>query len=103
MRVYFRAEHNRMQSGAAEQVITGTSQMVKQASTLGEEWGVGFAQLAANLPLFESNQDRRKIVSPASLKSTEPGPMVSWIIAPRMRNQPARSLKESKSYASSRC
>ena len=92
MRVYFRAEHNRMQSGAAEHVITGTSQMVERASTLGEDWGVGFARLAANLPLYESNQERRKIVTPASLQSAEPGPMVSWIIAPRTQRRFAESL-----------
>ena len=92
MRVWFRAEHNRVQGGAAEHVVTGTSQMVEQASTLLEDWGASFAKLAADLPLHESDQDRRRVVTPASPQSIEPGPMVSWIIAPRTQRHSAESL-----------
>ena len=92
MRVCFRADHNRVRGGAVEHVITGTSQMVEQASTLSEDWGASFAQLAADLPLYESKLDRRKIVTQASPKSAEPGPMVSWIIAPRTQRRSAESL-----------
>ena len=33
MRVWFRAEHNRVQGGAMEHVVTGTGRMVEQPST----------------------------------------------------------------------
>ena len=59
---------------------------------LSEDWGASFAQLAADLPLNESKLDRRKIVTQASPKSAEPGPMVSWIIAPRTQRRFPESL-----------
>lgn len=92
MRVWFRAEHNQLQGGAVEHVVTGTSRMVEQVSTSAENWGAAFAKLAADLPLQEADQDRRRVVTPASPQSTEPGPMVSWIIAPRAQRRFAESL-----------
>jgi hypothetical protein len=67
MRVWFRAEHNR--------------------STPGEDWGVRFARFAAGLPLSESALGER-----ASSETAEPGPMVSWVVAPRTKVRFAQSL-----------
>ncbi len=92
MRVWFRAEHNQLQSGGVEHILSGTSRMVEAASTPVEDWGVRFAKLAADLPLNESDQDRRRVVTRASARTTEPGPMVSWIIAPRMQRRVAENL-----------
>jgi hypothetical protein len=92
MRVWFRAEHHRLRSGEAEHVVLGTSRMVEEASTLGEDWGVGFARFAAALPLNESDQVQRRLLTRVSPESTEPGPMVSWIIAPRTIGRFAESL-----------
>lgn len=86
MRVWFRAEHNRLPGGGVEHVVSGTSRMVEEASALGENWGVGFARFAAALALDESDKVQRRFLARASLEITEPGPMVSWIIVPRPKS-----------------
>jgi hypothetical protein len=92
MRVWFRAEHNRLQGGGVEHVVSGTSRMVEQASTPAEDWGVRFARCAAALPLNESDKIQRRVLTRVSPETTEPGPMVSWIITPRTKRRFAESL-----------
>jgi hypothetical protein len=92
MRVWFRAEHHRLRSGGVEHVVSGTPRMVEEVSMLGENWGVGFARFAAALPISGSQQVERRVLTRASPESTEPDPMVSWIIAPRSKGRVAESL-----------
>jgi hypothetical protein len=63
MRVWFRALHDKTADG--------------------REWGPAFARFAAAVPLAESSELPQKIMETATLPAEEPGPMVSWIIAPR--------------------
>lgn len=92
MRVWFRAEHNRLRGGGVEHVVSSTSRMVEQASTPGEDWGVRFARFAAALPLNESGNVQRRILRRVSRETAEPGPMVSWVIAPWSNGRFAESL-----------
>ena len=66
MRVWFRAIHKNRPDGG---------------------WAATFAKFATAVPLGEPGKFPAKIVETAALPSEEPGPMVSWIIAPRLRTQ----------------
>jgi hypothetical protein len=66
MRVWFRAIHKNRPDAA---------------------WAAAFARFATAVPLGEPGTFQEKLVETAELPSEEPGPMVSWIIAPRRRNQ----------------
>ena len=81
MRVRFRVEHSRLRNGGVERV-----------STLGEDWGVRFARCAAALSLDESDKVQRRVLTRLSPETNEPGPMVSWIIAPRTQRRFAENL-----------
>ena len=83
MRVWFRALHNKTANGQAERVMSGDERLVERAAALDGEWGPAFARFAAAVPLAKSSDLRQKIVETAALVSEDPGPMVSWIIAPR--------------------
>ena len=86
MRVWFRALHNKTANGGAERVMSGDERLVEQAAALNGEWGGAFARFALAVPLPESVKFRQKTVETGALLE-EPGPMISWIIAPRLRNQ----------------
>ena len=87
MCVRFQALHNETANGRAQHVISGCGHLVEQAAALDGEWGPAFARFATAVPLAKSSEVQQKIVETAVLLSEEPGPMVSWIIAPRLRNQ----------------
>jgi hypothetical protein len=87
MRVWFRALHNRTASGQAERVMSGDERLVEQAAVLDGEWADAFAGFATAVPLSKPGKFQQKIVETAVLQSEEPDHMVSWIIAPRLRNQ----------------
>jgi hypothetical protein len=78
MGVRFQTLHNDTQ-----RVISGCGHLVEQATALDGEWGPAFARFAKAVPLAKSSDLRQTIVETAALVSEEPGPMVSWIIAPR--------------------
>jgi hypothetical protein len=92
MRVWFRAEHNSLSDGGMEHIVTGTNRMVEEASAPAEDWGVRFARCAAALPLNESDKIQRRVLTRSSAQTTEPGPMVSWIITPTIKRRLAESL-----------
>ena len=87
MRVWFRALHYKTANGRAEHLISGDERLVEQAAALDGEWGPAFARFVTAVPLAKSSEFQQKTVETAALVSEEPGPMVSWIIAPRLRNQ----------------
>jgi hypothetical protein len=89
MRVWFRAAHRYLPKAYIQHVVAGPDQMVQQAGAFGPDWPVEFARLASALPLAARPKSEKQIVEPAELTSAEPGPMVSWIIAPRLMTQPA--------------
>jgi hypothetical protein len=69
MRVWFRADHNIGLDG--------------RTSALVGEWARAFARFAAAVPLVDPGRFQQKTVEIEALPFEEPGPMVSWIIAPR--------------------
>ena len=83
MRVWFRAIHENRPDGRAENVLSGDERLVQQAAALDGGWAAAFARFAAAVSLVKSGKFQQKIVETAALPSEEPGPMVSWIIAPR--------------------
>ena len=91
MRVWFRAVHKNRPDGWTEHVLSGDERLVEQAAALckGRDggWAAAFARFAAAVPLAEPGKFQQKTVETTALPSEEPGPMVSWIIAPRLRNQ----------------
>ncbi len=88
MRVWFRAVHNRTANGQAERVMSGDERLVEQAAVLDGEWADAFARFAAAVPPSMPGKFQQKIVETTVLQYEEPDHMVSWIIAPRLRNQP---------------
>jgi hypothetical protein len=66
MRVWFRAIHKNRPDGG---------------------WAAAFAKFATAVPLGEPDKFQEKLVETAALPSEEPGPMVSWIIGPRLRTR----------------
>jgi hypothetical protein len=82
MRVWFRAIHNYLRGGAFEHFLAGPDSLVLQAAAFGGQWSVGFAGMAAGLPQLDSSKWLEKTLESAA-RTREPGPMVSWIIAPR--------------------
>jgi hypothetical protein len=86
MRVWFRAIHKNRPDGQAEHILSGDERLVEQAAAMDGQWPAAFARFAAAVSLVKSGKFQQKIVETAALPSEEPGPMVSWIIAPRVRN-----------------
>jgi len=82
MRVWFKAIHNRLPNGEVQHFLSGPENLVRQAAPFAGQWSVGFAGMAANLPSLDSSQWLEKTLESAA-RTREPGPMVSWIIAPR--------------------
>ncbi len=87
MRVWFKAIHDSLPGGELKHSLAGHNSLVRQAAAFGGPWSVGFAQMAANLPPLDSSKWLEKTLE-SSAQTREPGPMVSWIIAPRPRIQP---------------
>lgn len=91
MRVWFGAIHKNRPDGRTEHVLSGDERLVERAAALYGEcdggWAAAFASFATAVPLVKSGKFQQKIVENAALSSKEPGPMVSWIIGPRPRNQ----------------
>jgi hypothetical protein len=87
MHVWFRALHNRTANGQAERVMSGDERLVEQAAVLEGEWADAFARFATAVPLSMPGKFQQKIVETVALQSDEPNHMVSWIIAPQLRNQ----------------
>ena len=91
MRVWFRAVHKNRPDGLAEHILSGDERLVERAAALYGEcdggWAAAFARFAATVPLVKPGKPQQKTVETAALTSEEPGPMVSWIIAPRLRDQ----------------
>jgi hypothetical protein len=87
MRVWFRALHNRTANGQAERVMSGDERLVEQTAVPDGEWPGAFARFATAVPLSKLGKFQHKIVETAALQSEEPDHMVSWIIAPQLRNQ----------------
>ena len=90
MRVWFRAIHTGLGNGRVEHAVSGPDRMVEQAAAFDEDWPTAFARFAAALPPIDSSKSQKRIVGSAKTRSEEPGPMVSWIIAPRIKNQTGR-------------
>jgi hypothetical protein len=67
--------------------MSGDERLVEQAAVPDEEWAGAFARFATAVPLSKPGKFQHKIVETAALQSEEPDHMVSWIIAPRLRNQ----------------
>jgi hypothetical protein len=92
MRVWFRAVHKNRPDGRAEYVLSGNERLVEPAAALYGEcdggWARAFARFAAAVPLLEPGKFQQEIVETAAFPHEEPGPMVSWIIAPRLRDRP---------------
>jgi hypothetical protein len=86
MRVWFKAIHNYLPGGGFEHCLAGPDSLVRQAVAFGGQWSVGFAGMAASLPPLDSSKWLEKSLESA-VRTQEPGPMVSWIIAPRPRIQ----------------
>jgi hypothetical protein len=87
MRVWFRVLHRNRPDGRSEHVLSGEESFVEQVKALDGGWAGAFAGLAASVPLSKPGKFQKKIVQTAALPSGEPDHMVSWIIAPRLRNQ----------------
>jgi hypothetical protein len=87
MRVWFRALHNKTANGQAERLMSGDERLVEQAAVLDGEWAGSFARFATIVPLSKSVKFQQKVVETAALQSEELTHMISWIIAPRLRNQ----------------
>jgi len=85
MRVWFKAIHNCLAGGGFEHFLVGPDSLVRQAAAFGGQWSVGFAGMAASLPPLDSSKWLEKTLE--SARTREPGPMVSWIIAPWPRIQ----------------
>ncbi len=83
MRVWFKARHNCLPGGGLEHFLAGPESLVRQATAFGGQWSVGFAGMAASLLPLDSSKRSTKIVESSAARTREPGPMVSWIIAPR--------------------
>ena len=84
MRVWFRAVHNALPDGQIEHVVFGPEPIVQLSAAFGVDWGVDFARLAAGAPLIAANKTENRIVRSAAIRPNEPGPIVSWIIVPRL-------------------
>jgi len=67
--------------------MSGDERLVEQAAVLDGEWADAFARFATAVPLSMPGNFQRKIAETAALQSEEPDHMVSWIIAPQLRNQ----------------
>jgi hypothetical protein len=91
MRVWFRAIHKNRPDGRTGYVLSGDEPLVEQAAALYGEcdggWAAAFARFTTAVPLAKSGKFQQKIMETAALLDEEPGPMVSWIIAPRLREQ----------------
>jgi len=91
MRLWFRAIHKTKPDGRAEHVLSGDERLVEQAAALcggcDGEWSRAFARFVTAVPRVESGKSRQEIVGTAAILAEEPGPMVSWVIAPRLRHQ----------------
>ena len=87
MRVWFRAIHKNSPDGPAEYVLSGDERLVEQAAALDGGWPAAFARFATAVPLVEPGKFHQKTVETAAPPPEEPGPMVSWIIAPRLKSQ----------------
>jgi hypothetical protein len=84
MRVWFRAAHNYLPKGYVEHVVSGPERLVRQAAAFEPDWGTEFARFVSAIPLPASPKSEKRIVEPVEARSSEPGPMVSWIIGPRL-------------------
>jgi hypothetical protein len=82
MRVWFKAIHNGLPGGGFEHFLAGPESLVRQAAAFGGQWSAGFAGMAASLPPLDASKWLKKNLESAA-RTREPGPMVSWIIAPR--------------------
>jgi hypothetical protein len=87
MRVRFRAIHTNRPDGRGESVLSGDERLVEEAAALDAGWAGAFARFATAAPLVEPRKSQERTVETAPLLPEEPGPMVSWIIAPRLSNQ----------------
>jgi hypothetical protein len=87
MRVRFRAIHKDRPDGRGESILSGDEGLVEEAAALDAGWAGAFARFANAAPVLEPPKFRQRTVETAPLLSEEPGPMVSWIIAPRLKNQ----------------
>jgi hypothetical protein len=84
MRLWFRADHTTLPNGQGQCEISGARRLVELAAAFSGDWVCGFAGLLAALPPWEPGKSYANIVDPASDRVWDPGPMVSWIIAPRL-------------------
>jgi hypothetical protein len=87
LRVRFRAIHTSLPKGQMEHEVSGPAPMV-QVAAAGPDWAGGFARLISAPFVAEPAGSPQKVVTPWMSPGREPGPMVSWVIAPRSNNRP---------------
>ena len=85
MRVCFKATHHRRQDGRIEHLVSGPESLVRRTPDLAADWGREFAALVAGLSEVESGRHEKRVAGRWTTEQ-EPGPMVSWILAPRLRS-----------------
>jgi len=88
MRLWLKAIHNYLPNGDVEHQLRGSDPIVQQASAFGDGWAPAFARLAAAPTILNSRECQKRIVESLGTRAWESGPMVSWIIGPRLTNRP---------------
>ncbi len=87
MRLWFRADHAALANGQAQHEVSGARQLVERAAVFQRDWVCGFAGLLSALPPWQPEKSQSNFVDPSPDCVWAPGPMVSWIIAPRLAAQ----------------
>ena len=87
MRLCFRADHAALANGQAQHEVSGARQLVERAAVFQRDWVCGFAGLLAALPPWQAEKSQSNFIDPSPDRLWAPGPMVSWIIAPRLAAQ----------------
>jgi hypothetical protein len=87
MRLWFRADHAALANGQAQHEVSGARQLVERVAVFQRDWVCGFAGLLAALPPWQAEKSQSNFIDPSTDRLWAPGPMVSWIIAPRLAAQ----------------
>ncbi len=87
MRLWFRADHVALANGQEQHEVAGARPLVERAAVFQRDWVCGFASLLAALPPWQAEKSQSNFIDPSPDRVWAPGPMVSWIIAPRLAAQ----------------
>jgi hypothetical protein len=87
MRLWFRADHVALANGQEQHEVAGARPLVERAAVFQRDWVCGFASLLAALAPWQAEKSQSNFIDPSPDRVWAPGPMVSWIIAPRLAAQ----------------